>query len=95
LAGEMLSEVEGIRFVKAKGAFYMMIDVSKLISKLRMSAEEFVMMLIEKYGVAFLHGTALGSYGEGYIRMSFSASEDHITDGLKKLKQAASDILSS
>lgn len=95
LAAEMLSEVEGIRFVKAKGAFYMMIDVSKLISKLRMSAEEFVMMLIEKYGVAFLHGTALGSYGEGYIRMSFSVSEDHITDGLKKLKRAASDILSS
>lgn len=95
LAVEGLSEIDSIRFVKAKGAFYMMIDVRKLLEKLGMNSEQFVMMLIEKYGVAFLHGTALGSYGEGYIRLSFSVTEDHITDGLEKFKQAVNDILSS
>jgi aspartate/methionine/tyrosine aminotransferase len=95
IAVELLSGVEGIRFAKAKGSFYIMIDVSKLTNKLRMSSERFVMMLIEKYGVAFLHGTALGSYGEGYVRMSFSTEEDHIVDGLEKFKRAASEILSS
>ena len=52
-------------------------------------------MLIEKYGVAFLHGTALGSYGEGYIRLSFSAAESNIVDGLERFKRAVNDILRS
>lgn len=95
LAVETLSEIGGIKFVKAKGAFYIMIDVRRLLNKLGMNSEKLVMMLIEKYGVAFLHGTALGSYGEGYVRMSFSTTEDHITEGLKRFKQAVNDILSS
>jgi aspartate/methionine/tyrosine aminotransferase len=95
IAVKLLSEVEGIRFAEAKGSFYIMINVSKLTNKLRMNSERFVMMLIEKYGVAFLHGTALGSYGEGYVRMSFSTEEGHIIDGLEKLKRAAGEILSS
>ncbi len=93
LAVEKLSKVESVRFVKAKGAFYMMIDVRKLLEKLKMNSEEFVRMLIEKYGVAFLHGTALGSYGEGYIRLSFSVTEDNISEGLEKFRQAVSEIL--
>ncbi len=95
LAVEELSKIEGIRFVKPKGAFYAMIDVSKLLGKLEMNSEEFVKMLIERYGVAFLHGTALGFYGEGYIRLSFSVTEDVIRDGLEKFKKAVEDILSS
>ena len=95
LAVERLSEIEGIRFIKAKGAFYMMIDVRKLLDKLKMNSEEFVKMLIEKYGVAFLHGTALGSYGEGYIRLSFSVAESNIVDGLERFKRAVNDILRS
>ncbi len=95
LAVEKLSKVESVKFVKAKGAFYMMIDVRKLLEKLKMNSEELVRMLIEKYGVAFLHGTALGSYGEGYIRLSFSVTEDNISEGLEKFRQAVSEILRS
>ncbi len=95
IAVEKLSEIEGIRFVKPKGAFYVMIEVSKLLQKLNMNSEEFVKMLIEKYGVAFLHGTALGSYGEGFIRLSFSVAEDAITEGLDIFKKAVEDILKS
>jgi len=95
LAFKKLSEIEGIRFVKAKGAFYMMIEVRRLLDRLKMNSEQFVKMLIEKYGVAFLHGTALGSYGEGYIRMSFSAKEEDIIEGLERFRRAAEDILRS
>ncbi|RLG07572.1 MAG: pyridoxal phosphate-dependent aminotransferase [Thaumarchaeota archaeon] len=95
LAIEELSKIEEVRFVKPKGAFYAMIDVSKLLRKLSMNSEEFVKMLIEKYGVAFLHGTALGSYGEGYIRLSFSVTEENILYGLRRFRQAVEDILRS
>lgn len=95
IAIEKLSEVDGIRFVKPRGAFYIMIDVRRTLEKLRMNSEQFVQMLIEKYGVAFLHGNALGSYGEGFIRMSFSTSEDNIIEGVERFKQALKEIFSS
>ncbi len=95
IAVEKLSEIDGIRFVKPRGAFYVMIDVRKFLEKLKMNSEEFVKMLIEKYGVAFLHGTALGSYGEGFIRLSFSVTEEVIAEGLERFKKAAQDILKS
>ena len=95
IAVERLSEVEGIKFAKPRGAFYLMIDVRKVLEKLRMNSEEFVKMLIEKYGVAFLHGTALGSYGEGFIRMSFATSEEEIIEGIERFKRALNDALSS
>jgi len=88
---EELSKIEGVRFQKPSGAFYAMIDVSKILKKLGMRAEDFVKMLIEKYGVAFLHGTALGSYGEGFIRISFATSEKNIREGLRRLGKAIED----
>ena len=95
LAVEKLSEIDGIRFVKPKGAFYVMIEVKRLLEKLGMNSEQFVKMLIEKYGVAFLHGTALGSYGEGFIRLSFSVTDEIISEGLERFKKAVQEILSS
>jgi len=95
LAVEKLSEVDGIKFAKPRGAFYLMMDVRKALEKLKMNSEQFVKMLIEKYGVAFLHGTALGSYGEGFLRMSFATSEEEIAEGIERFKRALQDILSS
>jgi len=95
IAVEKLSEIDGIRFAKPKGAFYIMVDVSAALRKLKMNSEEFVKLLIEKYGVAFLHGTALGSYGEGYIRVSFSAAEEAIIEGISRLRKALEDIFKS
>ncbi|RLG11365.1 MAG: pyridoxal phosphate-dependent aminotransferase [Thaumarchaeota archaeon] len=95
LAVEELSQIEGIRFVKPKGAFYIMIDVSELLGRLEVNSEKLVKMLIERYGVAFLHGTALGFYGERYIRLSFSVAEDVIRDGLRRFRKAVGDILRS
>ena len=92
---EELSKLENIKFVRPKGAFYALVDVSKLLNKLKVNSEEFVKMLIEKYGVAFLHGTALGSYGEGFIRISFATSEENIREGIRILGKAIEELSKS
>jgi len=92
---EELSKLEKIRFVKPEGAFYVMVDVSEILNKLKTSSEEFVKMLIERYGVAFLHGTALGSYGEGFIRISFATSEENIREGIRLLGKAIEELSKS
>ncbi|MEN2974520.1 MAG: pyridoxal phosphate-dependent aminotransferase [Candidatus Caldarchaeales archaeon] len=91
---EELSKIDGIRFTKPSGAFYAFIDVSHILNHKKMNSEEFVLDLIENYGVAFLHGTAMGTYGEGYIRMCFANSVENIRKGIRRLGQAVIDALS-
>jgi len=90
---EELSKIDGIRFVKPTGAFYAFVDISRILSRVGKNSEEFVLDLIEKYGVAFLHGTAMGSYGEGYIRISFANSIDNIRKGIGRLRRAVEEIM--
>ncbi|MCX8193547.1 MAG: pyridoxal phosphate-dependent aminotransferase [Nitrososphaeria archaeon] len=90
---EELSKIDGIRFTKPSGAFYAFIDVSRVFEKDGRTSEQFVLDLIERYGVAFLHGTAMGSYGEGYIRMCFANSIENIRKGIRRLGKAISDAL--
>jgi aspartate/methionine/tyrosine aminotransferase len=90
---EELSKIDGLRFVKPTGAFYAFVDVSRILSRVGKNSEEFVIDLIEKYGVAFLHGRAMGSYGEGHIRISFANSIDNIRKGIGRLKQAVEEVM--
>ncbi|MCS7132344.1 MAG: pyridoxal phosphate-dependent aminotransferase [Nitrososphaeria archaeon] len=95
IAIKSLSEIDVIRFVKPLGAFSLMIDIRKALERLGMKSEQFIQMLIEKYGVAFLHGSAFGSYGEGFMRMTFTTLEENIIEGTKRLKQALDEIFRS
>lgn len=90
---EELSKIDGLRFTKPTGAFYAFVDISRVLAKTGKNSEEFVLDLIEKYGVAFLHGTAMGDYGEGYIRISFANSVDNIRKGIRRLNQAVGEIM--
>lgn len=92
---EELSKIEGIRFTRPTGAFYAFIDVSRVLDKLGIGSEEFVLRLIDNYGVSLLHGSALGSYGEGFIRISFANSEENLREGVRRLKKAIDDALKS
>lgn len=92
---EELSKIDGIRFARPAGAFYAMVDVSEVLGRLGLTSEEFVVRLIEEYGVALLHGTALGSYGEGYVRISFATSEESLREGIRRFGKAVEDVLRS
>jgi aspartate/methionine/tyrosine aminotransferase len=58
-----------------------------------MNSEQLVTRLIENYGVAVLHGSSMGAYGEGFIRISFANSIENLVEGISRLGRAFSDML--
>jgi aspartate aminotransferase len=76
-----LNNIPGIRCLRPKGSFY----VFPNIKDLKMSSREVEGLMLEKAGVAILSGTAFGSYGEGYVRLSYANSQENIRKALKKI----------
>jgi aspartate/methionine/tyrosine aminotransferase len=80
-----LNAIPGISCRTPKGAFY----VFPSIKKTGRTSQEFADLLLNEYGVACLSGTAFGSYGEGYLRLSYANSMENIETGLERIRQAA------
>jgi LL-diaminopimelate aminotransferase len=55
---------------------------------LNMSSADFALKLIQETGVVVTPGTAFGSGGEGYMRVSLIADCDRLAEALNRLKQA-------
>jgi aspartate/methionine/tyrosine aminotransferase len=73
-----LGAIPGVSCVQPGGAFYAFPNVRQL----GMSAAVLADLLLERAGVACLPGTAFGSYGEGYLRLSYANSVDNIRRAL-------------
>ena len=79
-----LNAIDGISCLRPRGAFY----VFPNITKLNISGEKFADLLLEKFGVAALSGTAFGEYGKGYLRFSYANSVENIKKALDRIEQA-------
>jgi aspartate/methionine/tyrosine aminotransferase len=77
-----LRAVPGVRFHVPEGAFYFFVDVSRHGPSLPLC-----MALLERRQVITVAGTAFGPSGEGFLRLSFAASEDDITRGIRAIAQ--------
>lgn len=89
LIAGLLSDAPDIRFLMPAGAFYFFLDISKFIGKSFdggkiENAAGFCESLIEYNQVVTVPGDAFGC--AGYIRISFAASEERLTEGMKRLK---------
>ncbi len=71
----------GISCFEARGAFY----VFPHIGEFGLSSDEFCQRLLDEKNVAIVPGTAFGDCGEGYARISYAYSVDHITKALEKM----------
>ena len=71
----------GLKTLMPKGAFYLFVDVRST----GLSDEEFALKLLKEFGVACVPGSAFGTCGAGFVRMSYATSLD-------KIKLAASRI---
>lgn len=80
-----LNAIPGISCVLPKGAFYAFPNISRL----GVDSRAFATLLLDEYGVATLSGTAFGSYGEGYLRLSYANSVENIDKALGRIAQAA------
>ncbi len=85
---EEVSKIPSISMVKPKGAFYGFINVSHYLNQAGIDSATFVSRVLEERGVALLHGTATGQYGEGYVRVSYANSIPNIRQGIQEMGRA-------
>jgi aminotransferase len=78
-----LNEIHGITCLNPQGAFY----VFPNISCFKMSSGDFAMNVLDKSKVITVPGTAFGSNGEGYIRISYATSRQKIAEGMTRIKK--------
>jgi aspartate/methionine/tyrosine aminotransferase len=84
-----LNSIPGITCQTPQGAFYVFPNVKAF----GMKSNDLADLLLEEAGVAVLPGTAFGDYGEGYIRLSYSTSQEIIRAGLDCMREALSKLL--
>jgi len=72
----------GLRAVTPDGAFYTMVDVSTYGSSMEVAEALLQERLIT------VPGSAFGSQGEGYLRVSFCADLDALSEGVKRMRKA-------
>lgn len=73
----------GLPTFEPKGAFY----VFPNISASGMTSEQFCMRLLEEKQVAIVPGTAFGESGEGFARISYAYSLDHLQAAMKRVNE--------
>jgi len=76
-----LNQIPGLRCPVPQGAFY----VFPNITALNRPAQEVADHLLSDAGIALLPGTAFGRYGEGYLRLSYAASEAKLEKALERM----------
>jgi len=85
---EAINGIEGLSCVRPSGTFYAFVNIEKT----GMLCEEFAVSLFEKEKVVVIPGTAFGTAGEGYIRLSFATSESNIEKGLERIENFVKKI---
>lgn len=73
----------GIDCFEPEGAFY----VFPYIGKFGMSSDEFCEKLLQDCGVAIVPGSAFGACGEGFARISYAYSVEHIAKAIDRLEK--------
>ena len=75
-----LNEI-GLKTFEPQGAFYVFPDISIL----GLSSEEFCERLLKEKFVAIVPGNAFGESGEGFARISYAYSIDHLREAMKRI----------
>mgnify|MGYP000589712073 FL=1 len=78
-----LNAIEGITCRTPLGAFYVFPNVTGVDA----DSQRFASFLLNEMGVAVLAGTAFGSSGQGYLRLSYAASIAAIDEGLQRIAE--------
>ena len=86
LIHKLLNELPGVECSMPGGAFY---AFPKVIGT-GMNGSEFAKRCMHEAGVAIVPGTAFGSTASDYVRFSFAASKDNISQALENIKKMLS-----
>lgn len=78
----------GLYTFEPKGAFYLFPDISSS----GMSSDEFCEKLLESKHVAIIPGTAFGASGEGFARISYAYSLEHLQTAMHRISDFLQEI---
>lgn len=78
----------GFSCFEPKGAFYIFPNITTT----KLTSEQFCEQLLFKKHIAVVPGTAFGSSGEGYVRVSYSYSMEHIKIAMCKIKEFVTEL---
>ena len=73
----------GLTCFEPRGAFY----AFPCIKSTGMTSQEFCTKLLEQKHVALVPGDAFGASGEGYCRVSYAYSVEHLTEAMKRIRE--------
>ncbi len=74
-------ECEKVLVTPPQGAFYFFLDFRPL----KMSSLEICERILNEAGVGLVPGSAFGSQGEGFVRMTIAASDEDVEAGFRKI----------
>lgn len=83
-----LKDVEGLKLLEPKGAFYVFINIEEL----GLDEFDFCDYILEEAGVAIVPGSSFGKYGKGFVRMCYACSYEQIDEAMDRIKKAISKL---
>ena len=93
---DRIEKINGLSFIKAKGAFYIMVDVSNFYGKsingnIIKTSLDFSKSILKKENLAVIPGVAFGL--DNYIRLSYATSMEIIEEGLNRLESYLNNLV--
>jgi len=87
---DRINSIEGVSCLKPQGAFYVMMNITKLFGKeikgkVINTSDDFCDALLENSKVALVPGSGFGA--DGYVRWSYATSMKNIENGLDRLEE--------
>lgn len=87
---DRINSINGLSCIKPNGAFYVMMNISKLIGKelggvVIKGSDSFADVLLEKANVALVPGSGFGT--DIHVRLSYATSMENITKGLNRIEK--------
>ena len=83
-----LNDIDGISCNNPQGAFYIFVNVKSL----GMTSMEVAEYLLEHAKVALVPGSAFGSEGEGYLRISYACCYEDLQEAAKRIREAVAEL---
>ena len=87
LVMDLMSEIPGFECNVPQGAFYVFPKYNRDVPSAKLAE-----ILLKEGHVAVTPGTAFGPAGEGFIRISYAASEEQIREGMARIKKAVTGL---
>ena len=83
-----LNAIDGISTNDPKGAFYIFVNIKEQ----GLTSMEMAEYLLEEAKVAMVPGSAFGSEGEGYLRISYACSYENLVKACDRIKTAVEKL---